>query len=110
MGLSSWKILINLLSVFIGRSAFSMEKAYIRQMIYDHLSEALDNAPSIIVFDDLDSIVTSGVDIKGSQTPASVVSLAKFIAEIIDEYGVTYSALFQHQQYNSILWFFYVRL
>ncbi|KAK9698166.1 hypothetical protein RND81_08G086300 [Saponaria officinalis] len=74
-------------TVFIGCSAFSMEKASIRQMLCDHLSEALDNAPSIIVFDDLDSIVTSGVDTEGSQMSASVVALAKFIAEIIDEYG-----------------------
>ncbi|KAL9239816.1 hypothetical protein vseg_014099 [Gypsophila vaccaria] len=74
-------------TVFIGCSAFSMEKASIRQVLCDHLSEALDNAPSIIVLDDLDSIVTSGSDTEGSQMSASVVALAKFIAEIIDEYG-----------------------
>ncbi|KAH9621814.1 hypothetical protein KSS87_007417 [Heliosperma pusillum] len=74
-------------TVFIGCSAFAIEKESVRQMLCHHLSEALDNAPSIVVFDDLDSIITSSGDTEGSQMSASVVSLASFIAEIMDEYG-----------------------
>ncbi|XP_021758010.1 peroxisome biogenesis protein 1-like isoform X1 [Chenopodium quinoa] len=75
-------------TVFIPCSALAVEKVTsIRQMLCDYLSDALDNAPSVIIFDDLDSIITSSSDAEGSQPSASVVVLTEFITGIMDEYG-----------------------
>lgn len=74
--------------VFVPCSTLAVEKVTsIRQMLCDYLSDALDNAPSVIIFDDLDNIITSSDDTEGSQTSASVVALTEFITGIMDEYG-----------------------
>uniref|UniRef100_A0A7C9EQI3 Peroxisomal ATPase PEX1 n=1 Tax=Opuntia streptacantha TaxID=393608 RepID=A0A7C9EQI3_OPUST len=75
-------------TVFISCSELAIEKVNsIRQMLCGYVSDALDNAPSIIVFDDLDSIITSSSDSEGSQMSTSAVMLTEFITGIMDEYG-----------------------
>ncbi|KAK8618635.1 hypothetical protein V6N13_132621 [Hibiscus sabdariffa] len=74
--------------IFISCSGLSLEKApTIRQALSSSISEALDHAPSVVVFDDLDSVIQSSSDSEGSQPSTSVVALTKFLTEIIDEYG-----------------------
>ncbi|KNA19383.1 hypothetical protein SOVF_062070 isoform A [Spinacia oleracea] len=75
-------------TVFVPCSTLAVEKVTsIRQMLCDYLSDALDNAPSVVIFDDLDSIISSSSDAEGSHTSASVVALTEFITGIMDEYG-----------------------
>ncbi|GAV58235.1 AAA domain-containing protein/PEX-1N domain-containing protein [Cephalotus follicularis] len=74
--------------VFASCSALSLEKTpTIRQAFSNILSEALDHAPSLIIFDDLDSIISSSSDSEGSQPSSSVYALTKFLTDIMDEYG-----------------------
>ncbi|KAG8643609.1 hypothetical protein MANES_11G051180v8 [Manihot esculenta] len=74
--------------VFVGCSGLALEKAStIRQALSGYISEALDRAPSLIIFDDLDSIISSPSDTEGHQSLTSVVSLTKFLTDIMDEYG-----------------------
>ncbi|WRX26680.1 ATPase [Theobroma cacao] len=74
--------------IFICCSGLALEKPpTIRQALSSFVSEALDHAPSVVVFDDLDSIIQSSSDSEGSQPSASVVALTKFLTDIIDEYG-----------------------
>ncbi|KAA3479125.1 peroxisome biogenesis protein 1 isoform X1 [Gossypium australe] len=74
--------------IFISCSGLSLEKApTIRQALSNFISEALDHAPSVVVFDDLDSIIQSSSDSEGSQPSTSVVSLTKFLTDIMDEFG-----------------------
>ncbi|XP_047316283.1 peroxisome biogenesis protein 1 [Impatiens glandulifera] len=73
--------------VFVGCSKFSSEKsANIRQTLSGYVSEALNHAPSVIIFDDLDSIVSSSDGLEGSQPSASVVELTQLFLDIMDEY------------------------
>lgn len=75
--------------MFVGCSGLALEKAStIRQALSGYISEALDRAPSLIIFDDLDSIISSPSDTEGHQSLTSVVSLTKFLTDIMDEYGV----------------------
>ncbi|KAK6268366.1 hypothetical protein QUC31_012526 [Theobroma cacao] len=74
--------------IFICCSGLALEKPpTIRQALSSFVSEALDHAPSVVVFDDLDSIIQSSSDSEGSQPSTSVVALTKFLTDIIDEYG-----------------------
>lgn len=74
-------------TVFISCSELATEKVTtIRQMLCDYVSDALDNAPSVVVFDDLDSVITSSTDSEGSQMSTSAVVLTEFIVGIMDEY------------------------
>ncbi|KDP37137.1 hypothetical protein JCGZ_06193 [Jatropha curcas] len=74
--------------VFVGCSGLALEKAStIRQALSSYISEALDHAPSLIIFDDLDSIISSSSDSEGHQPLASVVALTNFLTDIMDEYG-----------------------
>lgn len=77
-------------SVFVCCSRLALEKAStIRQELSSHISDALDHAPSIIIFDDLDSIISSSSsNLEGSQPSTSVVALMEFLTDIMDEYGV----------------------
>ncbi|PKU63684.1 peroxisome biogenesis protein 1 isoform X1 [Dendrobium catenatum] len=73
--------------VFIGCSKLALEKSQtIRQAIADYVSEALVHSPSIIVFDDLDNIISFSSDSEGLQTSTSVTGLANFLIDIMDEY------------------------
>lgn len=73
--------------IFVSCSGLALEKALtIRQALSSIISEALDHAPSVVIFDDLDSIISSSSDSEGSQPSASVVALTKFLTDIMDEY------------------------
>lgn len=75
--------------VFVCCSRLSLEKGpIIRQALSNFISEALDHAPSIVIFDDLDSIISSSSEPEGSQPSTSVIALTKFLVDIMDEYGV----------------------
>ncbi|XP_058106918.1 peroxisomal ATPase PEX1 isoform X2 [Magnolia sinica] len=74
--------------VFVSCSKLSMEKALtIRQSLAGYISEALDNSPSLLIFDDLDSVVSSSSEPERSQLSTSVTALVEFFKDIIDEYG-----------------------
>lgn len=75
--------------VFVPCSQLALEKAStIRQALLSYISEALDHAPSLVVLDDLDSIVSSSSDSEGSQASTSVLALTEFLIDIMDEYWV----------------------
>lgn len=75
--------------VFISCSKLAIEKALtVRQAIAGHASEALDHSPSLLILDDLDTIVSSS-ESEGSQLSSSVTALVQFLTDIMDEYGVT---------------------
>lgn len=74
--------------VFVCCSRLSLEKGpIIRQALSNFISEALDHAPSIVIFDNLDSIISSSSNPEGSQPSTSVIALTKFLVDIMDEYG-----------------------
>ncbi|KAE8696350.1 Peroxisome bioproteinsis protein 1 [Hibiscus syriacus] len=74
--------------ISISCSELSLEKPpTIRQALSSSISEALDHAPSVVIFDDLDSIIQFSSDSEGSQPSTSAVSLTKFLSDIMDEYG-----------------------
>ncbi|CAK7356597.1 unnamed protein product [Dovyalis caffra] len=74
--------------VFVSCSGLALDKAStIRQALSASISEALDHAPSLVIFDDLDTIVSSSSDSEGSQPSTSIVALTKFLTDFIDEYG-----------------------
>lgn len=82
-------ILVYVCRVFVCCSKLSMEKVpSIRQALSGHISEALDNAPSLVILDDLDCIIASSSDLEGSQASSSATALAEFLTDIIDEYRV----------------------
>ncbi|KAL0438152.1 UNVERIFIED_CONTAM: Peroxisome biogenesis protein 1 [Sesamum latifolium] len=58
----------------------------IRQALSNYISEALDHAPSVIVLDDLDSLIAPSSDLEGSQPSSSSAALIEFLADILDEY------------------------
>lgn len=75
--------------IFICCSRLALEKPpTIHQALSSFISEALDHAPSVVVFDDLDSVIQSSSDSEGSQPSTSVLALTKFLTDIMDEYGV----------------------
>ncbi|KAL5977211.1 hypothetical protein ACLOJK_021553 [Asimina triloba] len=74
--------------VFVSGSKLAIEKALtIRQAFGNCMSEALDHSPSLIILDDLDSVVSSSAESEGSQLSVSSGALVEFIQDIIDEYG-----------------------
>ena len=82
---------VSCFSVFVPCSRLAVEKVTsIREMLCDYLTDALDNSPSLVIFDDLDSIISSSSDAEGSQPSASVVALTEFITGVMDEYEVMY--------------------
>ncbi|KAF7837559.1 peroxisome biogenesis protein 1 isoform X2 [Senna tora] len=73
--------------IFVSCSKLSLEKVpMIRKEVTNIIMEALDHAPSIVIFDDLDSIISTS-DSEGSQPSTSAAGLAGFLVDIIDEYG-----------------------
>ncbi|KAK7251956.1 hypothetical protein RIF29_35585 [Crotalaria pallida] len=73
--------------VFVSCSKLALEKVpIIRQELADHVTEALNHAPSIVIFDDLDSVISTP-DSDGSQPSVSVAGLTDFLVDIMDEYG-----------------------
>ncbi|XP_020271277.1 peroxisome biogenesis protein 1 isoform X2 [Asparagus officinalis] len=72
--------------VFISCSKLSLEKSQtIRQAVTSYISEALVHSPSIVIFDDLDNIVSVSSDSDGPQ-PSGSSSIVKFFSDILDEY------------------------
>ncbi|KAL5731551.1 hypothetical protein ACHQM5_004270 [Ranunculus cassubicifolius] len=75
-------------TVYVNCSRLSLEKiSVIQQEIKGYLSEALEHLPSLVIFDDLDSIVSSSPDSEGSQTSTSTTALLEFLTDIMDDYG-----------------------
>ncbi|KAK1361426.1 Peroxin-1 [Heracleum sosnowskyi] len=73
--------------VFVSCSGLASEKSpTIHQEISGYISEALDHAPSVIIFDDLDSILATSSDTEGSQPSLSLMALTEFLTDIMDEY------------------------
>ncbi|ESW29810.1 hypothetical protein PHAVU_002G100600 [Phaseolus vulgaris] len=73
--------------IFISCSKLALEKVpVIRQELANHVTEALNHAPSVVIFDDLDSIISSP-DSEGSQPSISVAGLTDFLVDLMDEYG-----------------------
>ncbi|KAF8029058.1 hypothetical protein BT93_E1661 [Corymbia citriodora subsp. variegata] len=74
--------------VFIHCSRFALEKgSLIRQKLSGYITNALDHAPSLVVFDDLDSIISSSSDSEGPVSSTSVMELTEFLVDIIDDYA-----------------------
>ncbi|PIA25324.1 hypothetical protein AQUCO_11800013v1 [Aquilegia coerulea] len=74
--------------VYISCSRLSLEKpSAVQQELEKYLSEAREHSPSLVIFDDLDNIVSSSSDAEGSQTSTSANALIAFLMEIIDEFG-----------------------
>lgn len=75
--------------LFVSCSELASEKApTIRQEITSCISEAFDRTPSIVIFDDLDSIISSSSDSEGAQPSKSAMALTEFLTDIMDEYAV----------------------
>ncbi|XP_022142454.1 peroxisome biogenesis protein 1 isoform X2 [Momordica charantia] len=73
--------------VFVCCSRLASEKVQtIRQSLLSYISEALDHAPSLIIFDDLDSIILSTSDSEGFQPSTSMSAMSEFLTDMIDEY------------------------
>ncbi|KAL7155807.1 hypothetical protein ABFS83_03G100500 [Erythranthe nasuta] len=73
--------------IFVSCSKLTLEKPpTIRQVLSNYISEALNHAPSVIVLDDLDSLITPSSDLEGSQPSSSSAALIEFLADILDEY------------------------
>jgi hypothetical protein len=87
--------------VYVCCSQLATEKALtIRQALSSYISEALDHAPSVVILDDLDSIVSSSSDSEGSQPSTSVVALTEFLTDIMDEYGVVFLFVYPTFMFN----------
>ncbi|KAI6706161.1 hypothetical protein NL676_009123 [Syzygium grande] len=74
--------------VFIHCSRFALEKgSLIRQKLSGYITNALDHAPSLVVFDDLDSIISSSSDSEGPVSSTSAMELTEFLIDIVDDYA-----------------------
>ncbi|KAL5538719.1 hypothetical protein UlMin_045272 [Ulmus minor] len=59
--------------VFVSCSKLALEKAQtIRQALSGYISEAIDYVPSLVILDDIDSVIASSSDMEGSQPSSSV--------------------------------------
>ncbi|CAJ2668834.1 unnamed protein product [Trifolium pratense] len=73
--------------IFVSCSKLALEKVpVIRQELANHITEAINHAPSVVIFDNLDSIISTP-DSEGSQPSMSVAGLTDFLVDIMDEYG-----------------------
>ncbi|PON46956.1 Peroxisome biogenesis factor, partial [Parasponia andersonii] len=74
--------------VFICCSKLAVEKSQtIHQALSGYISEALDHAPSLVILDDLNCIISSSSESEGSQLSSSITALTEFLTDILDEYG-----------------------
>ncbi|CAN8298765.1 unnamed protein product [Cochlearia groenlandica] len=75
--------------ILVSCSALSLEKVqHIHQVLSSAISEGLEHAPSIIILDDLDSIISSSSDTEGTQASNGITMLTKFLTDVMDDYGV----------------------
>ncbi|XP_042377696.1 peroxisome biogenesis protein 1-like isoform X1 [Zingiber officinale] len=73
--------------IFISCSKLALEKSLtVRQAISEYISEALSCSPSIVIFDDLDNIISFSSG-EGSQPSSSATALVNYVIDIVDEYG-----------------------
>ncbi|XP_028794149.1 LOW QUALITY PROTEIN: peroxisome biogenesis protein 1-like [Neltuma alba] len=73
--------------IFVSCSKLALENVpTIRKEVTNNVMEALDHAPSIVIFDDLDSMISTS-ESEGPQLSMSAAGLASFLTDIIDEYG-----------------------
>lgn len=71
--------------VFVRCSELSGEQAdAVREVLSSSMSEALDHAPSIIVLDDLDSVISFSAGSEGSESSGSAIGLAEYLADLMD--------------------------
>lgn len=62
--------------VFVSCSKLALEKAQtIRQALSGYISEAIDYVPSLVILDDIDSVIASSSDMAGSQPSSFVIAL-----------------------------------
>ncbi|CAN7069002.1 unnamed protein product [Brassica rapa subsp. trilocularis] len=74
--------------ILVSCSALAMEKVqHIRQTLSSVIAEGLEHAPSVIILDDLDSIISSSSDNEGTQASNAITMLTKFLTDVIDDYG-----------------------
>ncbi|OVA14668.1 AAA+ ATPase domain [Macleaya cordata] len=74
--------------MFLRCSMLALEKLHtIQEAISGYISEALDHSPSLVIFDDLDSIVSSSSDSEGSQHSSSITAFVEFLTDLMDEYA-----------------------
>lgn len=80
--------------VFISCSKLASSKSQtIQQTVSNYISEALDHAPSLVVLDDLDSIISSPNNSEDHQSSSSSTALMEFLTGILDEYEVRFSII-----------------
>ncbi|KAL6646354.1 hypothetical protein ACP70R_017962 [Stipagrostis hirtigluma subsp. patula] len=73
--------------MYIDCSKFALSKTKeTKQAIEGSISEALLHSPSIIIFDDLDSVISVSSDPQVSQPSGSSDSLVRYLVDIMDEY------------------------
>jgi hypothetical protein len=63
------------------------------QAIAEYIYEAIVHSPSIVLFDDLDSLISFSPDNRKSQSSDSG-AIAKYLVHVIDEYRVSLSLSF----------------
>lgn len=85
----SWCFLEHVYRVYVCCSGLALEKGpAVHQALSSVISEALVHAPSIVILDDLDSIVSSNSASDGSPSSTSVTAVTKFLVDMIDEFEV----------------------
>ncbi|KAK1427175.1 hypothetical protein QVD17_15858 [Tagetes erecta] len=73
--------------VYVGCSRLASSKSQtIQQAVSSYISEALDHAPSLVVLDDLDSIIASPNNSEDHHSSSSSTVLMEFLIGILDEY------------------------
>ncbi|KAF6172929.1 hypothetical protein GIB67_035483 [Kingdonia uniflora] len=81
--------IIHICRVLISCSSLALEKApATKKAITGYISEALDHSLSLVIFDDLDRIISSSSVSERSQPSTSTIALMEFLTDIMDEYGV----------------------
>ncbi|XP_031505213.1 peroxisome biogenesis protein 1 isoform X2 [Nymphaea colorata] len=73
--------------VFVSCSKLAVEKLQsVRQGLANYISEALDHSPSLVIFDDLDNVLSSSSEPEASPASNAVTAVAEFLSDIIDEF------------------------
>ncbi|XP_019090622.1 PREDICTED: peroxisome biogenesis protein 1-like isoform X1 [Camelina sativa] len=74
--------------ILVSCSALAFEKVqHIHQVLSGVIAEGLEHAPSVIILDDLDSIISSSSDTEGTQASVGITMLTKFLTDVMDDYG-----------------------
>ncbi|KAG7549991.1 P-loop containing nucleoside triphosphate hydrolase [Arabidopsis thaliana x Arabidopsis arenosa] len=74
--------------ILVSCSTLALEKVqHIHQVLSSVIAEGLEHAPSVIILDDLNSIISSSSDTEGTQASVGVTMLTKFLTDVIDDYG-----------------------